>query len=44
MTPGNKLTISDENYTNKIISIYTKFDLLLLERLVGSSKAVEMVR
>lgn len=29
---------------NRIVSIYTKFDLMIIERIVGTSKALEMVR
>lgn len=29
---------------HSVVSIYTKYDLFILERIVGTSKAVEMVR
>lgn len=33
-----------ETQKNSVVSIYTKFDSLILERIVGSAKGSEMVR
>ena len=34
----------DSLIKNKVIAIYTRFDALALERIVGSKKAGEMIR
>ena len=34
----------DQYIKNKIVSIYTKYDALALERVVGTQKAIEMVK
>ena len=38
------LYYSATDMASKIVSIYTKFDMMILERLVGTGKAQEMVQ
>ena len=39
MQKSNIFFILDESQNNTVVSIYTKYDILILERIVGTMKA-----